>query len=477
MALYFTGEIVGVKRKAPEVITMVNGYPHVTYPAFDIVGKILWVSLSKDKYEVKVNNNNCILRVSDRDIFKIDYAGESEVFDSILLNDPLSQPYIYLGEFADHVLNKKGKAFGFGGGFTQLSKKELKYAEADTKAAKEAYVMFNKTPKYSVNDIVIIDKDSFDVCGHDVVGVIKDVFNHRDTGEVFYHIIFNSGTPGKFFEYEVETKFNTDKFKDGQSIYKQLLVKMYHTRDHKYLSENEVLAWAYANFEVYVEENIGSELNSLCTAYVNASKYSYRYDPKYLERSLKNLQQNSLYGMYPEYFPGYHFTPARRPLKALEELNKREFERVAAEPIRFNIDEFKLPTKEEIKKMINKDFGVSGTYTWNLYKKIIFSGPCTIILWKDGTKTIAKTSGGEAFDPEKGVAICFMKKMLGHTETNKVLRKAHKQYEDYIAENKIYPTFDEFIEYLGSLKSKTKSVDQSTIDEVKKVEEDQDESK
>lgn len=467
MASYFTGEIVGVKRKAPEVITMVNGYPHVTYPAFDIVGKILWKNLPKDKYEVKVNNSNCILRVSDRDIFKIDYAEESEIFDSILLNDTLSQPYIYLGEFADHVLNKKRKASGFGG-FTQLSKKELKYVEADVKATKEAYVMFNKTPKYSVNDIVIIGKDSFDVCGHNVVGVIKDVFNHRDTGDVFYHIIFNSGTPRKFFEYEIDAKFNTDRYKDGQSIYKQLLAKMYHTRDHKYLSENEVLAWAYANFEVYVEENIGSELNSLCTAYVTA-KCSYRYDPKYLERSLENLQQNSLYGMHPE----YHFTPARRPLKALEELNKREFERIAASPIRIDIDdEIKAHYSiEEIKNMINLEFGWTKSVE---IKKIIFSGPCTIILWKDDTKTIAKASSDEeVFDPEKGVAICFMKKMLGHTETNKILRKASEQYEDYLTENRPNSSLDEFIEYLSSLKSKTKSVDQSTIDEVKKVEEEQ----
>lgn len=349
MASYFTGEIVGVKRKAPEVITMVNGYPHVTYPAFDIVGKILWRNLTKDKYEVKVNNSNCILRVSDRDIFKIDYAEESEIFDSILLNDPLSQPYIYLGEFADHVLNKKRETSGFGG-FTQLSKKELKYAEADVKATKEVYAMFNKTPKYSVNDIVIIGKDSFDVCGYNVVGVIKDVFNHGVTGEVFYHIIFNSGGLRKVFEKEIETKFNTDKFKNGQLIYKQLLVKMYHTRDHKYLSENEVIAWAYNANLIDVDDAIKAH-------------YSIK----------------------------------------------------------------------EITKIVNNDFGVSGTYTWNLYKKIIFNGPCTIILWTDGSKTIAKTSGGDVFDPEKGVAICFMKKMIGHTETNKILRKASKDFYDEIA--------------------------------------------
>jgi hypothetical protein len=64
----------------------------------------------------------------------------------------------------------------------------------------------------------------------------------------------------------------------------------------------------------------------------------------------------------------------------------------------------------------------------NIPKKIIFSGPCTIILWNDGSKTIARVSDGEDFDPEKGVAVCFMKKIMGHTETNKLLRKAHDQY-------------------------------------------------
>lgn len=63
-------------------------------------------------------------------------------------------------------------------------------------------------------------------------------------------------------------------------------------------------------------------------------------------------------------------------------------------------------------------------------KKIIFSGPCTIVLWGDGTKTIARVSDGDEFDPEKGVAVCFMKRILGHTETNKLLRKAHEQYWD-----------------------------------------------
>lgn len=86
-------------------------------------------------------------------------------------------------------------------------------------------------------------------------------------------------------------------------------------------------------------------------------------------------------------------------------------------------DEFKLPCIQS-KKEINAMLGVPKFEC----KKIIFNGPCTIILWKDGTKTIAKTSDGEMFDPEKGVAICFMKKALGETEGKKVLRKANKDF-------------------------------------------------
>lgn len=47
-------------------------------------------------------------------------------------------------------------------------------------------------------------------------------------------------------------------------------------------------------------------------------------------------------------------------------------------------------------------------------KKVIFNEPATIVFWKDGTKTVVKCRDGETFDPEKGVALCFMKKALGN---------------------------------------------------------------
>lgn len=56
--------------------------------------------------------------------------------------------------------------------------------------------------------------------------------------------------------------------------------------------------------------------------------------------------------------------------------------------------------------------------------KVIFNEPATIILWKDGTKTVVKAQDGEPFDKEKGLAMAFMKKVCGNKGSyNKIFRK------------------------------------------------------
>lgn len=49
-----------------------------------------------------------------------------------------------------------------------------------------------------------------------------------------------------------------------------------------------------------------------------------------------------------------------------------------------------------------------------MYKRIIFNNPATIVIWKDGSKTVVKCQKDDVFDPEKGLALCFMKKALGN---------------------------------------------------------------
>lgn len=46
-------------------------------------------------------------------------------------------------------------------------------------------------------------------------------------------------------------------------------------------------------------------------------------------------------------------------------------------------------------------------------KDVIYNYPATIVFWEDGTKTVVKCKN-EKFDPEKGLAMAFSKKMLGN---------------------------------------------------------------
>lgn len=51
----------------------------------------------------------------------------------------------------------------------------------------------------------------------------------------------------------------------------------------------------------------------------------------------------------------------------------------------------------------------------NKIKNVIFNGPCTIILWKNGEKTVVKCQEGDEYDAEKGFAIAIIKHMFGDT--------------------------------------------------------------
>ena len=45
-------------------------------------------------------------------------------------------------------------------------------------------------------------------------------------------------------------------------------------------------------------------------------------------------------------------------------------------------------------------------------KKVKFNPPATIVFWTDNTKTVVKCKG-EDYDPEKGLAMCICKRVLG----------------------------------------------------------------
>ena len=56
-------------------------------------------------------------------------------------------------------------------------------------------------------------------------------------------------------------------------------------------------------------------------------------------------------------------------------------------------------------------------------KKVLFNPPATIAFWEDDTKTVVKCQNNDIFDPEKGIAMCYMKKFAGK-QYGKNLEKA-----------------------------------------------------
>ena len=65
-------------------------------------------------------------------------------------------------------------------------------------------------------------------------------------------------------------------------------------------------------------------------------------------------------------------------------------------------------------------------------KKIIFSGPKTIVLWSDGTKTIVSMSKDELrFDPESAFCAAYTKKIFGSNSKIKRVIKEKSNIEQY----------------------------------------------
>ena len=46
-------------------------------------------------------------------------------------------------------------------------------------------------------------------------------------------------------------------------------------------------------------------------------------------------------------------------------------------------------------------------------EKVVFNGPATIAFWPSGDKVVAKCSGNDEYDREKGLMMCLLKKTYG----------------------------------------------------------------
>lgn len=106
-------------------------------------------------------------------------------------------------------------------------------------------------------------------------------------------------------------------------------------------------------------------------------------------------------------------------------------------------------TVEYTKELRNKLIGGANEMKNADVKKIIFSGPKTIVLWTDGTKTIVSMSKDELrFDPEAAFCAAYTKKMFGSNSKIKRAIKEKSNFEEYTkaAIENAKTEFDKFME-------------------------------
>lgn len=88
-------------------------------------------------------------------------------------------------------------------------------------------------------------------------------------------------------------------------------------------------------------------------------------------------------------------------------------------------------------------------------KKVIFNEPATIVFWEDGTKTVVKCGPNDIFDPEKGIAMCFVKKIYGNKGR---YNNAFKPWvDDYYAESAL-KFYNNGVDIVDELKSTVEKV-------------------
>jgi hypothetical protein len=128
-------------------------------------------------------------------------------------------------------------------------------------------------------------------------------------------------------------------------------------------------------------------------------------------------------------YNGFPLTEARVDLQnsavSFNELNK------ALKDFGIQLTEISYATMDsipEIKGYLIGSVKTSTGLTSRPYpKKVIFSGPATTILWKDGTKTTVKCQDEDVWDEEVGIAMCYLKKLLGNKGNfNNIFREAMK---------------------------------------------------
>lgn len=128
-----------------------------------------------------------------------------------------------------------------------------------------------------------------------------------------------------------------------------------------------------------------------------------------IERKLACLGLNSQYGVSPRRnAKAYSKALAEFYSKEREDMDLYDFIRKVREG-----DGYVVARRDRVNQV---DLAI---------KKVIFNDPATIILWKDGSKTVVKCGDHEKYDPEKGFAMALAKRYLGNMGNYYELFKRH----------------------------------------------------
>lgn len=56
-------------------------------------------------------------------------------------------------------------------------------------------------------------------------------------------------------------------------------------------------------------------------------------------------------------------------------------------------------------------------------KKVIFNPPATVVIWKDGKKTVAMCEPDEEYDKEKGLMVALLKRLYGNRAFHDIMEE------------------------------------------------------
>ena len=129
-------------------------------------------------------------------------------------------------------------------------------------------------------------------------------------------------------------------------------------------------------------------------------------------------------------------------------------------------------------KMFEEEIKMADKTRFDMYKptikNVIFNDPATIVMWSDGTKTVVKCGENDIYDPEKGVAMCCMKKLLGTNKTgsnylDKVEEYLNGYYDDAVSVNETFSKIGEILSgFFGSTSDSKEAKDISPEESIEK---------